>query len=126
MLANSFFPNYSIGRVLWRFPLWKCRTNTLKKAFALDILPVDSVPFSAKDSIGYHLIIQVFFLSKEPVSCYAVHIRSIQQTDFTKYSANTSLHGHSLQRSPHLIWPQINATATVNAVRSPSHQRPHL
>ncbi len=41
-----------------------------------------------------------------------------------------SVSGHSQQRPPSLMWPQIFAAATIimimNAFNSPSHQRPPL
>ena len=37
-----------------------------------------------------------------------------------------SLSGHSQQRPPSLMWPQIIAVPTINVFTSPSHQRPPL
>ncbi len=42
-----------------------------------------------------------------------------------KYSV-PPLRGHSQQRPPSLMWPQIFVTATMNTVTSPSRQRPPL
>ncbi len=60
-----------------------------------------------------------------PQFATSLELCSWDDTNLGKYSG-PSLGGHSQQRPPSLIRPQIFAAATINVFTSPSHQRPPL
>ncbi len=73
----------------------------------------------------FHLHSEELQLSPD-AACFAVLDSALKVTEDNLYYSGPSLSGHSHQRPPTLIWPQIYATTNVNAVSSPSHQRPPL
>ena len=51
---------------------------------------------------------------------------TIQNEKVLYLYSSPSLSGHSQQRPPSLMWPQIFGTSTVLTLTSPSRQRPPL
>ncbi len=48
------------------------------------------------------------------------------QTVMNLQDRGPSLSGHSQQRRPSLMWPQISGAASMNAFTSPSRRKPPL
>ncbi len=70
--------------------------------------------------------VKSFFCTCDVYSAYrGIHDIYTWIAILSQYSG-PSLSGHTQQRPPSLMWPQIFGTATMNAFTSPFHQRPPL